>query len=53
METQMTLKDLSNLIQLMQDDIASRIEDIEHELDDLYALIEQQDTQIRNLRNEG
>lgn len=47
------LEALKNLIKAIENEHLLRIEDLEYETQTLRALIEQLDTQIRNIRNEG
>lgn len=47
------LEALKNLIKAIETEHLVRIEDLEYETQNLRALLEQLDTQIRNIRNEG
>lgn len=53
MDLQKQLEELSHLVHIMQNDYSMRIDDLQCEIEDLNSLIEQQEAQIKNLRNEG
>ncbi len=53
MNTEEQIENLTDLLKRIENDYNVRMKDLEYDINDLHVLLEQQEAQIRNLRNEG